>query len=396
MNIDAVLLVIALFVQSLITATWWVGGVLLGLSRRSAKFWMFGAISNGMALTLIPLNGLAEIPGYLLLSNTLVVAGIISNRRGFQNFLKLSRTDTLHTVTGLSVCIFNLGICWPLGWQAAGQTFSSVVLVFLLLRTVQDNHMALSREFSPNLALTHNLLLVSSGIIFAGIACVSTIPEARQLWDANPISFSNATLLLLFIAICCLFAFTQGYMVVMRLVRKLQHLSHHDSLTGLLNRRAFEYLLGRECQRLQRFGEHFSLLILDIDHFKRINDRLGHAAGDAVLTAVAQTLQNHAREVDRVARFGGEEFCVLLPRTTDEGALQAAERFRTAINNTVVAWSDESISVTISTGLATALQSGESLEELLRRADLALYQAKTEGRNRVVLAPAVAESTATG
>ena len=126
--------------------------------------------------------------------------------------------------------------------------------------------------------------------------------------------------------------------------------------------------------------------MVDIDHFKRINDRLGHAAGDAVLCAVAQTLQAHAREVDRVARFGGEEFCVLLPHTLHEGALQAAERLREAINLVSIPWNDEVISVTISTGLATADNPDESLDAIIQRADQALYQAKADGRNRVVAA----------
>ena len=120
---------------------------------------------------------------------------------------------------------------------------------------------------------------------------------------------------------------------------------------------------------------------------QRINDRLGHAAGDAVLCAVAQTLQAHASEVDRVARFGGEEFCVLLPHTLHDGAVLAAERLREAVNQVCIPWGDESIAVTISTGMATAEDPAETLGALMRRADEALYQAKSDGRNRVVAAP---------
>src|SRR3989344_4413152 len=174
----------------------------------------------------------------------------------------------------------------------------------------------------------------------------------------------------------------------MRLVYRLQHLSQHDSLTGLLNRRAIENSLDKEAQRLQRFGEIYSVMLVDIDHFKRINDPLGHAAGDEVLRAVATILKDHAREVDRVARYGGEEFCVLLPHTDHEGALQAAERLRSAVHRTDIPWQDEQICVTISTGLATAQDPDEPLHALLKRADDALYCAKTEGRNRVVASPA--------
>jgi len=181
-------------------------------------------------------------------------------------------------------------------------------------------------------------------------------------------------------------SFVVGYVVVMRLVRRLEHLSHHDGLTGLLNRRAVESMLDREVQRLQRFGQPFTLLLIDIDHFKRINDRLGHAAGDAVLAAVAAALKEEARELDRVARFGGEEFCVVLPHTDREGALHAAERLRSAVERLRVPWGDDLVTVTISTGLACADEQNETLSMLLKRADMALYEAKAAGRNRVVLA----------
>ncbi len=393
MSNAVVLLIVSLFVQGLTTMTWWAGGVLLGLSRRAARYWMFASIANGMALTLTPLNSLIQIPAYLLMSNALAVVGLISLRRGLQNFLKLPRTDNIHNFAGVGVCLLIFGICWPLGWLDAGAALSAAVMVFLLLKTIHDNHTPISREFSPGVALTHSLLLASASVIFTAMACIASVPFVQHFWVTQHTELIDSVVLVFLMMLSSLITFVNGYMVVMRLVKKLQHLSHHDSLTGLLNRRAFEYLLDRECQRLQRFGEQFSLLILDIDHFKRINDRLGHAAGDAVLTAIAQTLQNHAREVDRVARFGGEEFCVLLPRTTDEGAIQAAERLRAAIHATTIAWHDEMITVTISTGLATALEPGESLEDLLRRADLALYQAKSEGRNRVVMAPAFTASS---
>jgi len=105
-----------------------------------------------------------------------------------------------------------------------------------------------------------------------------------------------------------------------------------------------------------------------------------------VLSAVAAVLQSQAREVDHVARFGGEEFCVLLPRADVEGALQAAERFREAVLRTVVPWAEENLSVTVSVGLASTHDPGEALHGILRRADEALYLAKGEGRNRVVAA----------
>jgi len=226
--------------------------------------------------------------------------------------------------------------------------------------------------------------------VFVGVTLSELQPGAFTNWLDMPADDRLLFTVLCSVVLSILSAFVLGYVVVMRLVRRLEHLSHHDALTGLLNRRAIEYLLDREDQRLQRFGDPYSVLLIDIDHFKRINDRLGHAAGDAVLCAVARTLQIKAREVDRVARYGGEEFCVLLPHTLHEGALQAAERLREAVAQTSIPWNDELISVSISTGLACAAEAGESLQSLLTRADEALYQAKGEGRNRVVASTAAA------
>jgi diguanylate cyclase (GGDEF)-like protein len=265
-----------------------------------------------------------------------------------------------------------------------------VGMSWILGRTAYEAFQPLKIEFNRSTAWI-NAVLVSLAVAVFALATASDLLPHR-LWLVGDLSLEQRLFGIVFgsVVLSILSAFVLGYVVVMRLVRRLEHLSHHDALTGLLNRRAIEYLLDREDQRLQRFGDPFSVLLIDIDHFKRINDRLGHAAGDAVLCAVARTLQIKAREVDRVARYGGEEFCVLLPHTLHEGGMQAAERLREAVGQTSIPWNDELISVTISTGLACAAESGETLQGLLTRADEALYQAKAEGRNRVVASKAAA------
>jgi diguanylate cyclase (GGDEF)-like protein len=386
MDVNVVFLATVVMIHGLVTMTWWIAGSMLGLSRRAAGHWMVAAAANGLALSMLPLHALLGIPAHLLLANVLVVWGLVSMRRGLQSFLRLRQTDTSHVVMSIGMATFNLLVCLPMGWIHFGEVLSTVAVGALLWRTAYENHAPLAFEFNDAAARAHSTILGSAGALFVGGAVVMSVPTLQQWWQGVNPEVSTFAMLILHLLLSITSAFMLGYMVVMRLVRKLEHLSHHDSLTGLLNRRAIEYLLDREYQRLQRFGETFSLLIVDIDHFKRINDRLGHAAGDAVLCAIAQRLQEQAREVDRVARFGGEEFCVLLPHTLHEGAVLAAERLREAINQVSINWEDESISVTISTGLATAEDPREPLESLMRRADEALYQAKAEGRNRVVAA----------
>jgi diguanylate cyclase (GGDEF)-like protein len=173
-------------------------------------------------------------------------------------------------------------------------------------------------------------------------------------------------------------------MVVGRLVSRLQHLSERDALTGLLNRRAIAPLLAREAGRLRRYGESYALLMVDVDHFKTINDCHGHAAGDAALVQLARVLREAAREVDSIARMGGEEFCILLPHCDQDGAMRLAERVHAAMHEAV--WTGATQRLTVSVGVAVALAPEETPEAVLERADQALYRAKNDGRDRVVVA----------
>ena len=159
-----------------------------------------------------------------------------------------------------------------------------------------------------------------------------------------------------------------------------------DALTGLLNRRALEDALARDFARAQRSKEPLSLLMLDVDHFKRFNDTHGHLVGDEVLCHLGKLLQGRLRESDLVARYGGEEFCILLPEASAEGALLAARRLRLAVERSKVCTQAGELSVTSSFGVATFEPSQETLspQQLLRNADRALYMAKEHGRNRVI------------
>jgi diguanylate cyclase (GGDEF)-like protein len=150
-----------------------------------------------------------------------------------------------------------------------------------------------------------------------------------------------------------------------------------DSLTGLANRRALEEVLAAEISRAQRFTHQLAIVLLDLDRFKEINDSFGHAAGDVMLRAVSRLLTSLARQGDTVARWGGEEFVVVLPETDLAGAQRFAERLR----RTIEAQSVGDMKTSASCGVATMLPE-DNVEELLRAADQALYQAKTNGRNR--------------
>lgn len=164
-----------------------------------------------------------------------------------------------------------------------------------------------------------------------------------------------------------------------RLNRRLVDLASLDPLTGLKNRRAFQERLAAELAAALRLGDPLSLLLADIDFFKAINDSYTHIVGDAVLRQVGQTLLGSVRASDLVARFGGEEFALLLPRTDRGGAVELAERLRAA----VAASCPEDIPVTISVGVATLGEACATELDLLLAADQAMYRSKARGRNAV-------------
>jgi two-component system, cell cycle response regulator len=157
----------------------------------------------------------------------------------------------------------------------------------------------------------------------------------------------------------------------------------HDVLTGIWNRRAVLDLLHREIERASRFHESVGVLMLDLDHFKKINDRFGHLTGDSVLKEIAQRISQVVRSYDFVGRYGGEEFLVLLPGCDKDQAEQSGERIRLAVSASPVVAAGSEVSATVSIG-ATATEGGGETE-VLAIADAALYQAKSTGRNRTVV-----------
>jgi diguanylate cyclase (GGDEF)-like protein len=158
-----------------------------------------------------------------------------------------------------------------------------------------------------------------------------------------------------------------------------------DPLTDTGNRIAMEQMLHREVDMARRHMQPLSVLMLDLDHFKQINDSYGHGTGDEALKAVAATLKNQLRNVDMVFRFGGEEFLVLLSNTSREAAALVGERLRMAVLELQYLVQGRAIDLSISLGCATLLPA-ESVDSLLRRADSALYVAKRNGRNRLAMA----------
>ncbi|MEO5344987.1 MAG: diguanylate cyclase [Magnetococcus sp. YQC-9] len=163
---------------------------------------------------------------------------------------------------------------------------------------------------------------------------------------------------------------------------ELRKLSNTDPLTGLYNRRRFDAALLEEYDRAKRYGLILGLLLFDVDHFKRFNDQYGHDQGDRILKGIAEVMRNHFRSVDHPCRYGGEEFCAIMPSTGAAGVSRSAERLRQSVEEMVV----DGLRVTVSIGVAIFPECGQQgPDAMLKAADLALYTAKREGRNRVCL-----------
>ncbi len=223
-----------------------------------------------------------------------------------------------------------------------------------------------------------------------GIGAYSTISREVVLEGWYRLVYIAAAILAFVVVVLVLFS-GDIYLVQKRVAdqqRKLANLARTDELTGLFNRRYVRKLLQAEFRRAKRYGLPLSILMLDIDHFKSVNDKYGHNCGDAVIVRVAEIMRNVSRDEAVIGRYGGEEFLVILPSTTKAESIAVAERFREAVENERIDCGQVSIAVTISVGVAS---SGHEMEQdfpysAVKKADQALYKAKDEGRNRVVVA----------
>ena len=165
----------------------------------------------------------------------------------------------------------------------------------------------------------------------------------------------------------------------------LRRLASIDALTGTLNRRAFIQRAEDELLRSKRYLKPISLLAIDVDHFKQINDRYGHSGGDAALVALANTLQQQLRSSDAIGRWGGEEFLIILAETNTKEAKIVAERYRQLLSDLMITYGTEAIKFTVSIGISSFENNIDSKEMLIEQADKALYEAKRNGRNQVVV-----------
>lgn len=268
-------------------------------------------------------------------------------------------------------------------WRPQQAAINFGVLALLYLTTAWDLRRHAREDLHWRFPLLLSLPLLLGGLVFGSRALRALWAPESVAAEMNVHSALNVGSALSYIVLVLLLHATLMALVVSRLLGRLQHLARRDPLTGLLNRRAMHAALDQHARRRRRAADTFSVLMIDVDHFKAVNDRHGHEAGDRALTHIARLMTQALRTQDRVGRFGGEEFLVLLPTADLARARAEAEILRLQVRSQPLPLADQLLRLSVSIGVAEWAGPAEDLSRLLARADAALYRAKNGGRDRV-------------
>ena len=385
--------------QGVFCGIWLLGSWVFGDVRRAALHWSaFAGLSTLSFLALIvAMHQQVSLPAEYLraLANLFGLAAMLALHRGVRLFIAAPLPTGAHVLAFVIV----LAVSW-LGltpaYAALRVSVNAAVLAAIALAIAVDLY-----RYGRDVVRQRHTWLLAVPLVVA--ATGFSLRGVRALWGAQSVapemitdSTVNLVSAVVYMVIALTFHATLIGLVVGRILIDLRYRSRHDGLTGLLNRRAMEEALLGQMQRSRRTGEPFTVLMLDLDHFKTINDRHGHAAGDRALKHTAAALKAELREVDAVGRFGGEEFLVLIPGATVETALPVAERLRTALVTDAPRIEGTAPLLSASIGVAQWREPAEESSRLLMRADAALYRAKLRGRDCVVVDAADTESMVTG
>ncbi|MBH9552141.1 GGDEF domain-containing protein [Inhella gelatinilytica] len=376
-----------LLFAGLLTIVVTLGLGLLAWRDRSPYLWHWVAamVCTCVGMVLFSLRGLLSVWLTVFVANLMLLGNVLFTLSGYDRlFGRLTPWRWMAALVAVNAAIY----AWFTGWY---DHFPTRVVTFnftlAALSVAAAGVLWSERRRWP-------LALIALPLGAHGLQAVLGLTRVRLVLggaDTGPslqaVSQPHAVVIMLnsFAALALVFGFSTLHAA--RLHRELDQQATTDVLTGLLNRRGFERALGREWRRNQRLQHGLAALMVDIDHFKAINDRYCHAAGDTALRLLAQALGQQLRPYDLLGRVGGEEFCVVLPGVTPELAVQTAERLCRAPVSFVPEGATQPLHLTVSIGVACSIPADRSPDALLRRADQALYRAKKLGRDQVVVAP---------
>lgn len=347
---------------------WGLAGLAFGLGHQLGHLFLLFDLGVPRAVALSIANGLITLTHVLLLAGTRAYLG---------------RPTRLPLLLALAAVLVAVGALWDAMdvlrtrvLVLSGFYLAMDLLSGLQLWRARGDGLTLFRRFAGGVFVFNGSFLGVRFVYAAGTQSLTT-------------SFVQDPFQILFFVVSLVFIFVLTLALSLLMFRdaeaELQRLVHRDPMTGLFNRRSLFEHAAREQARAERYGTPLALVMLDIDHFKAVNDGHGHAAGDEVICQAAERIAIALRDTDAAFRLGGEEFLVLLPSTGLEAAVAVAERLRSAIAREPMPAIGRR--VTASLGVTQLARGREDWESAMRRADAALYRAKDEGRDRVVVAP---------
>ena len=359
---------------------WAVVGALLGEDRDAVTHW--GVFLLLCSIVLLLAAGRGEPRHWWAYSGVDVVTliGFAAMRRGTERFLRIASSDreqiVMLVLVGGTMALLGPGeeaAPWRIVLAYGGQGY-------VMGRMMWRARTAMRAEFGTAAyrAVVIPGALIAVLLLLLALRQLVAMGEPQEMQRPEG---SNVALMYLYLFGCALFNFGFTVLVTQRLVLKWRRASRQDSLTGLFNRGAIEAELHRHWR--DAGANPLALMLIDVDHFKRVNDMHGHAAGDRVLAQVAQRIGALAGAAAPVGRYGGEEFLVLMPGAGRAAGLHLAECLRAAVAAEPIALRGEALPITLSIGVAQRRRDDASPEAALARADEALYRAKASGRNRV-------------
>nr|WP_172821902.1 GGDEF domain-containing protein [Magnetospirillum sp. XM-1]CUW39022.1 Putative diguanylate cyclase (GGDEF domain)\ len=377
MGFDTKTLWMTLAISNLVFGALMLAHVGRASDRSALRIWAAAQLLKGLAIGLIIAKAAFAYP-WSFAGNLLYIAGHFVELVAFLSYAGLGRR-----VRGAALLFAALMAAY-LGGVAAGAKAAHMAVLFSSCLFVLFSLNALALSASRRRRSWVQAVLVASNILIALTALVrAALAWSSQAWDPQSAAVANQAMFVLgyVFSLCDGFCFL--LLVKEDADRSLLRLATTDLLTGIANRAHFLDLAEDRRRLCLRSGQPIAVMMMDVDHFKRINDRFGHAVGDDVLRRVGGVLREHLRDVDVCGRLGGEEFAVVLPGTTVAAALPVAERLRTALAGAAVETANGPATVTISIGMAE-LGGDRTLEQAMSEADQRLYRAKAEGRDRVV------------
>jgi diguanylate cyclase (GGDEF)-like protein len=363
---------------------WLAGASLVPASRQALLHWSLHAALSALAVVCFVIAVRPADEVVRALGNLCIVASFIALQRGLWFFFGTPRSWGWHAGVMLAVAVATAVGLDP-AYGALRVATISGALAALSLSMAWDMQAQTQRRLELRWGAVLAIPVLLAGLVFAVRALAAIVRPQAIVSVVTANSAFNAGSAVLYQIVALAFQLTLVTLVVSQFVAELRNASRYDALTGLLNRRAFEEALEAEIHRARRLGEPFSVLMLDADHFKEVNDREGHAAGDRALQHLGTLLAAHMRDIDRVGRYGGEEFVVLLPGTARHDALVTAERLREKVQGLPPRWQERALPLTVSIGVSEWRGDEDDVPSLLARADAALYQAKEAGRNCVAV-----------